>query len=172
MLLNQLGKQPTSSRLKAQEIINHQDRIAVDGSSPSFGYLITTKEFQALSHHKPISLCYWEKGVEREKKKHFDCCGTMMRHWVLLVLLAGTASSLVHPKMSYLFSSADSDDLASSWLTSDTALDRTETDVIPQSDQRWIKPSPKGKTVPFDCFLTPSRLSTHTVNSINNQRMT
>lgn len=85
----------------------------------------------------------------------------MIRRWALLIaMLAGVSRGLIQPKMSNLFSSADSDDLASSWLTSDTVAIRYESGVggssngvIQQPEQRWIKPSPKGLCLSLSYFF-------------------
>ena len=72
---------------------------------------------------------------------------------LLLVMLVGVSRGLTrHSKMTRkLFSSADSDDLSSSWLIFDTAAVHQEpgsnfvaSNVVQQPEQRWIKPSPKG----------------------------
>ena len=78
--------------------------------------------------------------------KMFVMMSTTIRRWALLMaMLVGVSRGLIQPKMSNLFSSADSDDLASSWLTSDTAAIRYEIGGgVQQPEQRWIKPSPKG----------------------------
>ena len=130
-----------------QRIVHHQNCILVDRILGPAAIQSSEKRKEAfkLCHRVFLSVCIQKGG----KQTISMAVAIMARHWMLvLVLLAGTARSLVHPKMSYLFSSADSDDLASSWLTSDTAAVRPSDesdDVIPQSDQRWIKPSPKGR---------------------------